>query len=110
MSKRAEELCAGVYNLREETLELAEQVIFMADKLRETQKIIKNEPLCIEYDNGGGQKGIRENPNYTAYEKLLSAYNKALNNLVSLLDGAAPNANASGILSKLQIIADKKVG
>ena len=110
MSKRAEELCAGVYTLHDETLELAEQVLFMADKLRETQEAIKDEPLCIEYDNGGGQKGIRENPNYKAYEKLLTVYNKTLNQLVDLLDGAAPTANTSSIISRLQVIADKKVG
>jgi hypothetical protein len=36
------------------------------------------EPLIIDYDNGGGQSGIRENPFYPAYEKLLGSYAKAI--------------------------------
>lgn len=110
MSKRAEELCAGVYTLHDEAVQLADQVFFMAEKLQETQIAIQEEPLCIEYDNGGGQKGIRENPNYRAYEKLLTTYTKALNQLLGILENAAPVANTSNIISKLQIIADKKVG
>ena len=110
MSKRAEQLCSGVYILRDETLELAVQFIFMADKLAECRKNINNEPLCVEYDNGGGQTGIRENPNFRAYEKLLSTYTKALNQLVELLEDATPNAGTSDIISKLQVIANNKVG
>ena len=50
----------------------------MADRLIEEGKRIPDEPLVIEYDNGGGQSGIRENPFYTAYEKLLASYSKTL--------------------------------
>lgn len=110
MSKRAKDLCSGVRVLQDETLELAEQVVLMADKLAEFRKTIKNEPLCVEYDNGGGQTGIRENPNFRAYEKLLSAYTKALNQLATMLEDAAPSANASDIIGKLQVIASNKVG
>lgn len=57
---------------------LQEQINLMQDRLIEEGKRIPDEPLIIEYDNGGGQTGLRENPFYPAYEKLLSCYLKAL--------------------------------
>lgn len=64
---------------------LTDQLQFMAAKLEETQKTIKSEPLVVEYDNGGGQSGIRENPSYTAYEKLLATFNKTLTTLIEII-------------------------
>lgn len=57
----------------------------MSRKLREAQKDLKGQTLTIEYDNGGGQKGIRENPAFTAYEKLLNTYTRALTTLTELI-------------------------
>ena len=58
----------------------------MADKLVEEGKQIPNESLTVEYDNGGGQSGIRENPFFPAYEKLLASYTKTLTVLRSISD------------------------
>ena len=57
---------------------LKRQLERMAARLLEEVEKIPTEPLVMEYDNGGGQSGIRENPFYPAYEKLLSSYTKAL--------------------------------
>lgn len=57
---------------------LIEQLNMIARRLTEEGKKIDSEPLIIEYDNGGGQSGVRENPFYPAYEKLLASYTKAL--------------------------------
>ena len=54
------------------------QLDSMAKRILEEGKKIGAEPLVVEYDNGGGQSGVRENPFYSAYEKLLAAYLKAL--------------------------------
>lgn len=110
MKKTAEELCAGVRTLHDEAVSLAEAAIFMAKKLDEEIKILKNEPLVIEYDNGGGQKGIRENPRYVAYEHLQNTYNKTLRQLTEIVEKGAPTAAASSVLLKLNTIAGKKVG
>lgn len=110
MSKKAEELCAGVHTLHDEALELAETVVFMAKKLEESRKIMVNEPLVIEYDNGGGQCGIRENPHYTAFEHLLASYNKALRQLTEIVEKGAPSRKTSSIMKELTLIAGKKVG
>ena len=110
MGRQAEELCAGVHTLHNEALELAESVLFMAKKLEESRVIMENEPLVIEYDNGGGQCGIRENPHYTAYEHLLTAYNKSLRQLTEIVEKGAPSRKASGIMKDLSVIAGKKAG
>ncbi len=57
---------------------LIEQLNMIARRLTEEGKKIDSEPLIIEYDNGGGQSGVRENPFYPAYEKLLASYTKTL--------------------------------
>lgn len=57
---------------------LIEQLKHMSNRLLEEGKKIEKEPLIIEYDNGGGQAGVRENPFYPAYEKLITTYTKTL--------------------------------
>jgi len=110
MSKKAEEICAGVHTLHDEALELAESVVFMAEKLRESRKTLKKESLVIEYDNGGGQKGIRENPHFTAYEHLQTAYSKALRQLTEIVEKGAPSKRAFDIMKELSVVAGKKAG
>lgn len=110
MSNKAEEICAGVHTLHDEALELAESVVFMAKKLEESRAIMEGEPLVIDYDNGGGQCGIRENPHYTAYEHLLTAYGKSLRQLTEIVEKGAPSRKASNIMKELSVIAGKKAG
>jgi len=110
MGRQAEEICSGVHTLHDEALELAESVLFMAKKLEESRAIMENEPLVIEYDNGGGQCGIRENPHYTAYEHLMASYNKSLRQLTEIVNKGTPYHKANSIMSELTVIAGKKVG
>lgn len=110
MSKKAEELVSGVRTLHDEALELAESVLFMSEKLKESREELKDEPLVIEYDNGGGQHGIRENPHFTAYEHLQTAYGKALRQLTEIVEKGAPTQKTSNILNELSVIAGKKAG
>lgn len=109
MSK-ANDLCAGIKTLHDENVALAEDVIFMAGKLKEARKALAKEDLVIPYDNGGGQSGIRENPAFIAYEHLLGSYNKALRLLTESVENGAPSRQASGILKELKVIAGKRVG
>ena len=107
---KAEILVAGVKVMHDEALELAESVLFMAAKLEESRKIMANEPIVIPYDNGGGQSGIRENPHYTAFEHLVTAYNKSLRQLTEIVEKGAPVRNASSIMAELTTIAGRKIG
>ena len=110
MSKKAEALVSGVHTLHDESLELAESVLFMAKKLEESRNVMKNEPLVIVYDNGGGQSGIRENPHYTAFEHLLSAYNKSIRQLMEIVEKGSPSRKSSSIMKELTVIAGKRIG
>lgn len=107
---RAAELVAGVHTLYDEALELAESVLFMADKLKEARKAMANEPLIIEYDNGGGQTGIRENPHYTAFEKLMGTYTKSLDQLTKIIEAGTSVKKPSSIMAELTTIAGRKLG
>ena len=91
----AEQICSKVDpRIRKETMALASQVIFMAKKLKQTQKLLTKEQLTVEYDNGGGQTGIRENPAFSAYEKMMTTYTKSLTTLVGIIgQEAAENIN-----------------
>lgn len=110
MTKKAKELCSGVRTLHDEAVELAESVLFMAKKLTESRIALKKEPLVIEYDNGGGQCGIRENPHYVAYEHLLSSYTKALRQLTEIVENGSQARPAAGIMHELTLIAGEKIG
>lgn len=53
---------------------LIDNTAWMKVKLDYTQAVIKDSSVCIPYDNGGGQKGIRENPLFKGYESLFRSY------------------------------------
>ena len=57
---------------------LTEQLKLIREKLVEEGSKLPAEELIVEYDNGGGQHGVRENPFFNAYEKLLASYTKTL--------------------------------
>ena len=57
---------------------IKEQLQLLAARILTEGKRLETEPLIIEYDNGGGQAGVRENPYYPAYERLLASYVKTL--------------------------------
>lgn len=60
-------------------------VAVMKVKLDEAKESIAEEPAVVEYDNGGGQKGVRENPFFTSYEKLWTAYMRGMDRIMSSL-------------------------
>ena len=66
---------AGVEEARLEALKpVINQISWMYVKLSEASADMEKESLTIEYDNGGGQSGIRENPKFKAYESLWKSY------------------------------------
>ncbi len=73
-------------------------VAWMSAKLDDARETIGEEGLTVEYDNGGGQKGIRENPKMKAYEALWKSYMLGLQKLVD----AIPEAEAEETEAKEQ--------
>ena len=107
---KAEIIVSGVTTMHDEALELAESVLFMAAKLEESRKQMEHEPLVVPYDNGGGQKGIRENPHYTAFEKLMATYIRSLDQLTKIINENGSEQKPMGVLAELSTIAGRKIG
>ena len=75
--------------LSEKRMKLLEPVIlntaWMKAKLDDARDAIKNSQIVISYDNGGGQKGIRENPLFKGYESLWRSYMAGMSRILDCL-------------------------
>lgn len=103
----ASKICASVDSrIRPQVTVLAEQVIFMSKKLKEIKAGLRDQAIVIPYDNGGGQTGIRENPAFTAYEKLLATYTKSLTTLRDVIGDDAPKdlSELDSLRRKFQVV------
>ena len=58
---------------------------WMKAKLDDAREAIKNSNIVIAYDNGGGQKGIRENPLFKGYESLWRSYMAGMGKILDSL-------------------------
>lgn len=110
IKNKAEEICAGVNIMHEEAVELAESVIFMASKLAEARKKMAKEALVIPYDNGGGQTGIRENPHFAAFEKLMNTYTRSLEQLKKIVESGSQTEKGLSVMAELTTIAGRRIG
>ena len=79
---------------------LKEQIKVMEAKLKEAAEQLPMEELIVEYDNGGGQSGIRENPFFSAYEKLMACYLKSINTLNGMGANEEPAVDSINDLKK----------
>jgi len=81
---------AGISDKRMKLLEpVIANTAWMKAKLNDAREAIKNSNIVIAYDNGGGQKGIRENPLFKGYEALWKSYILGMN---KILDSLPPEA------------------
>lgn len=81
---------AGISDKRKRLLEpVILNTAWMKAKLNDSREAIKNSGVVIAYDNGGGQKGIRENPLFKGYEALWKSYMLGMN---KILDSLPPEA------------------
>lgn len=62
-----------------------ENTAFIKGKLDETKALIEKSSVVISYDNGGGQKGIRENPIFKGYENLWKSYISGMQRILDML-------------------------
>ena len=77
---------AGISDKRMKALEpVILNSSWMKAKLDDARDAIKNSNVVIQYDNGGGQKGIRENPLFKGYENLWRAYIHGMDRILSAL-------------------------
>lgn len=69
---------------------------WMKAKLDDARDAIKNSQIAISYDNGGGQKGIRENPLFKGYESLWRSYIQGVDRILSALPDEVANEYDGG--------------
>lgn len=77
------------YNVPEKKINLLmpiiENVAFMRGKLDDARDKIATSSVAIPYDNGGGQKGIRENPIFKGYEALWKSYMQGMDKILAVV-------------------------
>jgi hypothetical protein len=77
---------AGISERRMQMLgPVIDNVSWMKAKLDDSRALIKNSNIVVPYDNGGGQKGIRENPAFRGYEALWKSYMQGMNRILDTL-------------------------
>ena len=64
---------------------IIQNTAWMKAKLDDAREAIKNSNIVISYDNGGGQKGIRENPLFKGYESLWRSYMAGMSKILESL-------------------------
>lgn len=87
--------------ISEKRMRLLEPIIlntaWMKAKLDDAREAIKHSNIVISYDNGGGQKGIRENPLFKGYESLFRSYMAGMSKILDALPAEYVNQAAEVI-------------
>lgn len=77
-------------------------------KLDETRVEMQNASVVCDYDNGGGQTGVRENPIFKAYINLWRAYMVGLEKFTSYLPKELQDEVPGDIVSVLDQVRQMK--
>lgn len=76
----------GISDRRIRVLEpVIENTALIKVKLDESRALIQQSAIVVSYDNGGGQKGIRENPIFKGYESLFKSYMNGMDRILNSL-------------------------
>lgn len=79
---------------RKAVMPLLANVAFLKVKLEDARAELLYEDIFTEYDNGGGQTGLREHPGFSAYNKLLTTYSRMVKQLTDMMPGGSTEADA----------------
>ncbi len=93
---------------REALRGLIPHLAFTKAKLDEAKVMYEAELLVMNYDNGGGQKGIRENPKMKAYANLFKLYLEGTKEFLRALPAEESQAAEEQIISPLQQILERR--
>lgn len=80
--------------------ELEAQAEFQRKQLEERRELLEGEPFTVEYRTAHGGTRKCENPEWTAYEKLLKSYHATLR-AIAAQSGQKPKEKQTGIGSPL---------
>ena len=96
----------------EGTIKLLQPVIqntaSLKAKLDDAQEEIQDASLIIEWDNGGGQSGVQENPIFRMYESMWKSYTSGMKLILGYLPEDTRNARKEDTKANvLQLVRDK---
>lgn len=76
-------------NVKDTRIKMLEPVIentaWMKAKLDDAREQIRGSSIVIPYNNGGGQKGLRENPLFKGYENLWRCYATGMSKILEAM-------------------------
>lgn len=79
---------------REPLIPLFHDLAFLKVKLDEARRQLLHESIFTEYDNGGGQTGLREHPGFAAYNKLFTSYSREMGKLIAIVPSGSAAADS----------------
>lgn len=79
---------------RKAIMPLLANIAFLKVKLDDTRSELLYEDVFTEYDNGGGQTGLREHPGFTAYNKLFTTFSRSVKQLTDMMPSGTSSADA----------------
>lgn len=102
------------FNIPEKRIMILQPVIentaWMKVKLDEAREVVQESTIVISYDNGGGQKGIRENPIFKGYEALWKSYMSGMNAIINVLPQDAQKEETAKVVqarTTLELVREK---
>lgn len=108
VSEQAAEMVAGVdESMHPLAQSLAEELLWQREKLEKARRTIDsaNMAMVVSYDNGGGQKGIRKNPMFEAYNAAFKNYERGIAALDAMLKGGkGSKVKKAGKLAQLRLV------
>lgn len=88
-----------------------ENTAWMKVKLDDARTAVKNSQIVVAYDNGGGQKGLRENPIFKGYESLWKAYMQGMQRIIDCIPdelSELKKAESEKPISMLDVVRARK--
>lgn len=79
---------------RKAVMPLLANLAFLKVKLDDSRSELLYEDIFTEYDNGGGQTGLREHPGFSAYNKLFTTFSRGIKQLTDMMPNGTAAADA----------------
>lgn len=79
---------------RNAILPLLSNIAFLKVKLDQARNDLMSEKIFTEYDNGGGQSGLREHPGFSAYNKLFTTFSRGIKQITDMMPSGSTAADA----------------
>lgn len=79
---------------RNAILPMLSNIAFLKVKLDQARNELMGESIFTEYDNGGGQAGLREHPGFSAYNKLFTTFSRGIKQITDMMPSGSTAADA----------------